>query len=124
MRISTLMLAALMGVAGAAAATPAAAETTVARAQVAPAVVVGSTSATPTAPVADQYRGRGDGYRDRRYRGGRYGDRYRGGYRRDYRGGYGYRGGYRRYGYGYRRGVVCRRVWRYGRPIRRCFRRY
>jgi hypothetical protein len=114
MRISTLMLAALMGVAGAAAANPAAAETTVARAQIMPAAAIAGTSATPSTPAAEQYRSRRGGYR-----GG-----YRGGGRR-----HGYGGGYRRYGYGYRRGwrgsrVVCRRTWRYGRPIRRCFRVY
>ena len=118
MRISTLMLATLMGVAGATAATPAAAETNIARAQVAPAAAIAGTSATPSTQAAEQYRSRRGGYR-----GG-----YRGGGRRyGYGGGYGYRGGYRRYGYrgGWRGSrVVCRRVWRYGRPIRRCFRAY
>ena len=111
MRMPRLILAAIAALTGIIVAAPAVAETGIAatRVVVSPAVI-----ATPRfADHAQQYR-------DRRYG-------YRPGYRRPY-----YRGGYRRYGYrpyyrpynrGWRGRTVCRTVWRYGRPVRRCWRR-
>jgi hypothetical protein len=58
-----------------------------------------------------------------RHGGGGHGGGHGGGYRGGYHGGYhgGYRGhGYGWRGYGYGPGLVCRRVWYYGRPVRRC----
>ena len=117
MRMPRLILAAIAALTAITAAGPAAAETgTVAsRVVIAPAAV----AIVPLAQDMHQYR-------DRRY-GYRRGDGYRPGYRRPY-----YRGGYRRYGYrpyyrpynrGWRGRTVCRTVWRYGRPVRRCWRR-
>jgi uncharacterized membrane protein len=130
MRI-THLFAALLAVAGVSAITPASAETSLTRS-----TTIAAPIATPNATNAnaDQYRGRGG---NRGWRGG--GNRgWNGGGNRGWRGGgYGYRGGYGgrgwgrgyyrpRYGYygGYRRGLVCRTSWRWGRPHRVCFRRW
>jgi hypothetical protein len=126
------MFAVLLAVAGVSAITPATAETSLTRS-----TTIAAPIATPDATnaSADQYRGRGG---NRSWRGGGNrgwngrGDRgWRGGGNRGWRGGgYGYRGGRgyyrpRYYGYGgYRRGVVCRTSWRWGRPHRVCFRRW